>query len=189
MPAPSSRPSRRRGEYDSGRNEFLMRLTCIPRASSADPAGQEEATTLADQPDLRKGEPLKDWVVYLEQVLEYRGYWSEGATGVFDDKLEQSVIRFQESTGLAPDGFVGAKTWDALTATTSGNADAEVSSAEVSSTVDSTVDSTGGPTVAIDWAREFPAIYAISQHPDLDDYLRNVAGVDPAILETIAREE
>jgi peptidoglycan hydrolase-like protein with peptidoglycan-binding domain len=135
---------------------------------------------LADQPDLRKGEPLKDWVVYLEQVLEYRGYWSEGATGVFDDKLEQSVIRFQESTGLAPDGFVGAKTWDALTATTSGSADAEASS---------TVESTGKPTVAIDWAREFPAIYAISQHPDLDDYLRNVAGVDPDILEAIAREE
>jgi peptidoglycan hydrolase-like protein with peptidoglycan-binding domain len=128
---------------------------------------------LADQPDLRKGETATEWVAYLEQTLEYRGYLSGGASGAFDDNLEQSVKSFQEASGLSPDGFVGPKTWDALT------------TEQPAETGTETSESTGRRPV-IDWPSQFPEIYAISQHQDIDDYLRNVADIDPDALKELA---
>lgn len=71
---------------------------------------------MADEPDLvRDGRDNdKDWVRFLQQTLEYWGYWSGEQDGEFTDELEEAVRSFQDVNGLIVDGWVGPKTWSVL---------------------------------------------------------------------------
>lgn len=71
---------------------------------------------MADEPDLvRDGRDNEtDWVRYLQQSLEYWGYWSGHQDGDFSEELDAAVHSFQEVNGLVADGWVGSKTWSVL---------------------------------------------------------------------------
>lgn len=71
---------------------------------------------MADEPDLvRDGRDNdKDWVRFLQQTLEYWGYWSGEHDGEFTDELDEAIRSFQEVNGLIVDSWVGPKTWSVL---------------------------------------------------------------------------
>jgi hypothetical protein len=72
---------------------------------------------MADEPTLAKGMQSADgWVEYLQQLLQRQlGENELQVTGVFDEKTEELVIRFQLERGVEPvDGVVGNATWSVL---------------------------------------------------------------------------
>ena len=71
---------------------------------------------MADEPDLvRDGrDNAEDWVRFLQQTLEYWGYWSDDQDGEFSEALDEAVRSFQEVNGLIVDGWVGPNTWSVL---------------------------------------------------------------------------
>ncbi len=52
----------------------------------------------------------------LQMKLAQLGYYTGGITGVFEDKTQEAVVRFQKDRGLNPDGLVKANTWEELAA-------------------------------------------------------------------------
>ena len=54
-----------------------------------------------------------DKVEYLQDLLNYFGY-QLATDGRFGNQTEDAVRKFQRRYGLAPDGIVGPKTWEAL---------------------------------------------------------------------------
>ena len=50
----------------------------------------------------------------LQERLREFGFYDGEITGEFDEKTRASVISFQESEGLTPDGFVGIMTMHEL---------------------------------------------------------------------------
>ena len=50
----------------------------------------------------------------LQERLKEFGFYDGEITGEFDEKTEESVISFQKSEGLTPDGFVGIMTMHEL---------------------------------------------------------------------------
>ena len=50
----------------------------------------------------------------LQGRLKEFGFYDGEITGEFDEKTKESVIKFQESEGLTPDGFVGIMTMHEL---------------------------------------------------------------------------
>lgn len=50
----------------------------------------------------------------LQERLKEFGFYDGEITGEFDEKTKESVIAFQESEGLAADGFVGIMTMHEL---------------------------------------------------------------------------
>ena len=69
---------------------------------------------MANEPDLQKGQS-GEWVQYLQQMLQYVGYWQGAVDGEFGDALEQAVIQLQTAYGLTANGVADAATWTALT--------------------------------------------------------------------------
>ena len=62
---------------------------------------------------LRQGDRGES-VCELQEYLAIAGYMDPAADGVFGSVTQQAVVAFQKSAGLASDGIVGRKTWDAL---------------------------------------------------------------------------
>ena len=50
-------------------------------------------------------------VTYLQQRLNYVGYWCGSADGVFGAQTQQAVFALQKAWGLVRDGIVGPMTW------------------------------------------------------------------------------
>lgn len=57
-----------------------------------------------------RGEPVRR----LQQALATAGFDPGGIDGIFGQRTETAVRRFQQAKGLAVDGIVGAQTWAAL---------------------------------------------------------------------------
>lgn len=55
----------------------------------------------------------------LQQLLAHEGH-ALTEHGYFDAETQKAVLRFQEASGLSPDGIVGARTWTALRAERAG---------------------------------------------------------------------
>jgi len=62
---------------------------------------------------LRSGD-RGEFVCELQEYLALAGQMSSPADGIFGSVTHQAVVSFQTSAGLAADGVVGRKTWDAL---------------------------------------------------------------------------
>src|SRR6266568_2194309 len=75
-------------------------------------AHHEEAQTSHYQ-TLHKG-VSGDWVVYLQQQMQDRGYWHGAVDGAFDDELENAVGVLQEHCGLPRTGVVDLETWHTI---------------------------------------------------------------------------
>jgi hypothetical protein len=131
---------------------------------------------MANEPDLQKGQS-GEWVLYLQQLLHYVGYWSEDASGEFGDELEQAVMRYQTASGLHADGVVRAETWAAL----SGSASTDQAAQQHS-------DDPNERVLDVDWATEFPELHSLAIASDFEEYVRYVVGVDPAVLQTESDE-
>ena len=124
---------------------------------------------MAGEPQLEKGQS-GEWIQYLQQMLQQAGYWGGAVDGEFGDDLEQAVIQFQSSNGLAADGIVGPMTWATLTG--QGNAP----------------EGEGAPqgsegTIQIDLA-EFPAISELINYQteeQFDEYLASI-GLDASVF-------
>ncbi|NNG39172.1 L,D-transpeptidase family protein [Flexivirga sp. ID2601S] len=70
-------------------------------------AGHAEA---AGRPTIQLGSTGSN-VTYLQQRLNYVGYWCGGADGVFGAQTQQAVYALQKAWGLYRDAVVGPNTW------------------------------------------------------------------------------
>jgi peptidoglycan hydrolase-like protein with peptidoglycan-binding domain len=66
-------------------------------------------------PELRDGDN-GDWVVYLQQLLEYAGYGPLAANGDFDGATTTALSSFQVAHGVNSPGVANQVTWEALVA-------------------------------------------------------------------------
>jgi peptidoglycan hydrolase-like protein with peptidoglycan-binding domain len=71
----------------------------------------DEADT--SNPTIRKGSTGNP-VRRAQKRLTLGGYDTGGVDGIFGAKTESAVKHFQKDRGLARDGIVGPKTWDAI---------------------------------------------------------------------------
>jgi peptidoglycan hydrolase-like protein with peptidoglycan-binding domain len=65
------------------------------------------------RPTLRRGSRVED-VAVLQEFLTRLGFDPGPVDGVFGGRTSRAVLDFQGASGLAADGVVGPKTWDAL---------------------------------------------------------------------------
>ena len=86
--------------------------TSTAAADPQDPGGKADALTRPEWPVLREGD-LERAVVTLQYLLRDQGL-SVPLTGGFGPETTAAVTEFQRQSGLAPDGHVGARTWEAL---------------------------------------------------------------------------
>lgn len=64
-------------------------------------------------PTLKKGSKCEA-VKGLQNALKARSYAAGHTDGIFGSATEDAVKQFQSEAGLAADGIVGPKTWEAL---------------------------------------------------------------------------
>jgi len=121
---------------------------------------------VSGEPELTKYQS-GEWVQYLQQQLQYQGYYNGQIDGEFGDDLETAVRSYQSAYGLNADGVVRQDTWDSF------------QSGGQSSQTDP-----GEQVLEVDWASEFPELHALANASDFDEYVRNVVGVDPEMLKT-----
>lgn len=69
---------------------------------------------MANEPQLKRGCELHDWVAYLQQTLIDRGFDPGPVDGIFGPLTEAGVRAFQEGAGIRVDGIVGPETWGAI---------------------------------------------------------------------------
>jgi hypothetical protein len=67
-----------------------------------------------DEPLLKTGTSLYEWVCYLQTHLQSEGFYDGEISGVFDDPTRMAVRRFQTHYGMLVDGVVGLQTWGGL---------------------------------------------------------------------------
>jgi peptidoglycan hydrolase-like protein with peptidoglycan-binding domain len=72
---------------------------------------------MSGEPDLYPN-TSGEWIIYLQQLMIYRGYWQGTADGEFSDGLAAAVRSLQQRYGLTPDGVVRADMWGILTGAT-----------------------------------------------------------------------
>ena len=67
-------------------------------------------------PTLRRGDFNSQWVTYLQQLLQYKGYYlGHQVDGDFGPFTEEAVTSYQRANPpLEADGVVGADTWESL---------------------------------------------------------------------------
>ncbi len=71
--------------------------------------------SVADRLTLERGSNEASEIRYLQQLLQWRGYYTSYAVdGDFREHTEEAVQQFQRSVGLEPDGVVGRNTWEQL---------------------------------------------------------------------------
>ncbi len=108
---------------------------------------------MADEPELSRGD-RGEWVTYLQHLLGRAGLSPGDAEGEFGEVTESAVREFQQARGLAPDGFVGATTWERLFddefASIVGDVPAEFVQA-------------GAPADLADWSEEQRQAYFVGQ--------------------------
>jgi peptidoglycan hydrolase-like protein with peptidoglycan-binding domain len=69
----------------------------------------------ADRPTLRRDSDEAGEVRYLQQLLQWRGYYTTHTVdGDFGPDTEEAVKQFQRANGLDDDGVVGRGTWERL---------------------------------------------------------------------------
>jgi peptidoglycan hydrolase-like protein with peptidoglycan-binding domain len=66
-------------------------------------------------PELTSGDQ-GDWVVYLQQLLDFAGYGPMVANGDFDAATTAALSSFQVAHGINPPGVANQVTWEALIA-------------------------------------------------------------------------
>lgn len=105
---------------------FLCALILMAVASSATFASTTQQTAAQDdcRPVLQKGDSDKDsdgWVHVLQNKLKDKKYdlgnygpKKDGVDGMFGDKTEAAVTKFQGDNNLSKDGIVGKNTWNKL---------------------------------------------------------------------------
>ncbi len=69
-----------------------------------------------EHPTLRRGDFNSQWVTYLQQLLQYKGYYTgHTVDGDFGPFTEEAVTAYQAANPpLAADGVVGSGTWESL---------------------------------------------------------------------------
>jgi hypothetical protein len=70
---------------------------------------------MAGEPFLRSGTDEREWVQYLQQLLQYWGWWDREHDGVFGPELEAAVQGVQRASGIPASGVVDEATWILLT--------------------------------------------------------------------------
>ena len=97
-------------------------VTTLPCASTARPASAASgaartpavhSTASAATPVLQTGSKGSA-VTTLQKRLNALGYWCGNPDGTFGAQTKQAVLAVQKVAGLARDGVVGARSWDAL---------------------------------------------------------------------------
>jgi peptidoglycan hydrolase-like protein with peptidoglycan-binding domain len=68
---------------------------------------------MAGEPEIQKG-ISGEWVQYLQRLLAWKGMWSGGEDGEFNDALEDTVMAYQTKVGITADGVVRKDTWERL---------------------------------------------------------------------------
>lgn len=70
---------------------------------------------MADEPDILSDyDNDPEWVKYLQDTLQYWGFWNGESDGEFSPELEECVKAFQADQQLVVDGWVGPRTWCVL---------------------------------------------------------------------------
>lgn len=64
------------------------------------------------KPSLRKGD-VNDYVRAWQMLLNQNGYSCGNADGIFGEKTEKAVIRWQQDHGMEA-GYIGEKTWETI---------------------------------------------------------------------------
>ena len=128
------------------------------------------ATAAGERPTLAAGS-RSAWVTTLQNKLRAAGY---GMTinGVFDAETRSNVVRFQESSRIAPDGVVGRRTWEALDAVARGGALSDADMTELEATFSAGL----AAMDANDFAAAIDQFGAIYRDPRLATKPRMLAG-------------
>lgn len=69
----------------------------------------------AGYPIIRQGS-RGNYVLIAQDALTTLGYDTGGLDGIFGSKTRSSVVGYQNSRGLSPDGIIGPNTWRSLMA-------------------------------------------------------------------------
>ncbi len=97
------------GDQVSDKVYPIGQILGVRRWMNGDPASE------GDRPILRAGNGTPDaFVQVLQQALRERGYFAGKVDGLFGPRTKTAVMSFQAAAGLATDGVVGQRTWDAL---------------------------------------------------------------------------
>lgn len=82
-------------------------------AKTSDRRQDASAAPATELPTLKQGARDKGAVQSLQRELNQEGYHLP-VDGSFGPKTKEAVVQFQREQGLAPDGVVGARTWEKL---------------------------------------------------------------------------
>ncbi len=102
-----------------------------------------------------------EWVPLLQELAREARIWQGDTSYEIDAELDIALRKLQSEIGVEADGQPRGDTWIAL-----------AQRAEV----------TNQNEADIDWS-EYPETLAVAKAENLDDYLRNVVGIDPDVFE------
>jgi len=74
---------------------------------------QTSSVSTINRPTLKNGSQ-GDAVSELQAILKLLGYYSGDVDGIYNERTAKAVTRFQEASGLNPDGIVDQNTWEKL---------------------------------------------------------------------------
>jgi peptidoglycan hydrolase-like protein with peptidoglycan-binding domain len=93
----------------------LVQLPVLACAISSDiqEIAQATGSVIVNRPILKLGSQGSD-VSELQAALKLLGYFSGTVNGFYGESTASAVSRFQQASGLNPDGIAGAATWNRL---------------------------------------------------------------------------